>query len=111
MKRKTLTLDDNPFDQFKAQSKTTTKVDKEAIEKVAEKQGFTKREPDNKKKMSVYKEQFNARCREGINDLSSDILYFQKIKKQELLEEALLAYLEKNKLDNLIAKYQAIISR
>lgn len=111
MKRKTLTLDSSPFDQFKNTKsvKTTSESEKQAIEEVAKQQGFTKREPDVNKKEPVYVEQFNARCRKGINDLASDILYLQKIKKQELLEGALLAYLEKHGFDRLIAKYQNII--
>lgn len=112
MKRRTLTLDSNPFDQFKNPKsvKTTSESEKQAIEEVAKQQGFTKREPDINKKTPVYVEQFNARCRKGINDLASDILYLQKIKKQELLEDALLAYLEKHGIDSLLAKYQAIKS-
>ena len=102
MKRKKLRLEN--IDENKSKN-----VDKKVVEKIAEQQSFTKREFD--KKRSIYQEQFNARCRKGINDLAFDIIYLKKIKKQELLEQALLAYLEKNNLNDLIAKYHNIIPK
>ena len=108
MDRKTLKIDDvsATFNQFS--TKKSSKIDKSAIEKISEDQGFTKREVDSKKK-SAYSEQFNARCKKGMNDLTSDILYHKKIKKQVFLELAIKAYLEKESLDILLSKYQAII--
>jgi len=108
MDRKSLKIDDQSttFNQFT--TKKSSKIDKSAIEQLSEDHGFTKREIDAKKKSS-YSEQFNARCKKGMNDLTADILYNKKIKKQEFLELAIKAYLEKENLDSLLLKYQAII--
>ena len=117
MQRKKLKLDsDNFFDKYKDDAVITNKkdhkLDKQKIEKIAEEQGFTKREQEQKNK-SNYTEQFNVKCKEGFSDLITDILYQQKeskLKKQELLEESMLAYLEKNNFKELLEKYKLLFS-
>jgi len=116
MERKKLKLDsDNVFDKYKNENinkSTKISVDKQKIEKVAIEQGFTKREQE-KKSRSNYTEQFNVKCKEGVNELIIDILYEQKknkLKKQELLEDALFAYLEKNNFKDLLEKYKLLFS-
>jgi hypothetical protein len=118
MERKKLKLEDsnNVFDKYKnnvdSVSKKDSKADIKKIEEIAKIQGFTKREHDQKNK-SNYTEQFNVKCKEGLGDLITDILYQQKdakLKKQELLEESILAYLEKNNFKELVEKYKLLFS-
>lgn len=114
MERKKLKLDSDVFDQFKTDTKKDKKqsINKKELEKVAEQQGFTKREQESKSKSS-YTKQFNVKCKEGMEDLVTDILYQKredKLLKQELLENALFAYLEKNGLVDLIDKYENLFS-
>ncbi len=79
------------------------------INKIAEKNGFTKRESVVKKRL--YTDQFNVRCRAGVNDLIDDMVYVMKVRKQQLLESAILALLEREGLTPLIKKYKTIIAR
>lgn len=115
MERKKLELDNAIFDQFKTDDTKKIKkenLDKKKIEEIAKQQGFTKREQELKSK-SEYTKQFNVKCKDEMNDLVTDILYHQKdskLKKQELLEEAMLAYLEKNNLLDLVDKYKMLFS-
>ena len=114
MERKKLQINENPFDSFKSSSSDPTEkkvADKEVIEAVANQYGFTKREPNSKPdKKNIYVEQFNVRCRNGMNELVADIMYMKKLKKQELLELALKAYLVENKLETLNEKLTIILN-
>lgn len=112
MKRKSLKLADDVFQAFKnnvnTETSNTSDDEKKLIEEIAKKQGFTKREPEIRSQ-SQYTEQFNVRCKSGLNELANDIQYLCKIKKQVLLEQAILAFLEKEGVDSLLAKYHDII--
>ncbi len=112
MNRQSLTLKNkDEFSQFspKSEDEGGGYVKQEDIQEFAEKQGFTAREGSEKLKKTPYTKQFSTRCREGMEDLILDIVYRKKIKRQNLFELSILAYLEKNNFQDLIEKYKGIL--
>ncbi len=112
MSRDSLTLDDSPFKQFEKNKSDNIRKKEEMpiIEKSAEKHGFTKRE--YKSNGELYSHQFNSRCSSVLSEIINDIAYRQRLKKQDILELAILAFLEQNGLEDLLEKFNKnIINR
>jgi hypothetical protein len=92
--------------QFQPAPKITSKL-KKSLEREGEKNGFVSREP-RRHRRSPYTAQFGGKCRENMKIL------FQKIGEQldchdtVTLELAILALLEKEKLDDLKYEYDKI---
>lgn len=96
--------------------KTNHKQQKELaakLTKAGEQHGFVSREAKpvtkRRRKVSPYTAQFGGKCRPGMKEL------FQKIGDElhcydtETLEEAILALIEKNKLNSLKTEYEALV--
>tara|TARA_B100001996_G_C18562365_1_gene555095 strand:- start:260 stop:586 length:327 start_codon:yes stop_codon:yes gene_type:complete len=104
MSREPLSLDSAPNTLRNLSSKSAQDKEVQQIEGAAKQHGFTPRE--YKSNSDIYTHQFNSRCRAVIKDIVADIAYHARMKKQDILDLAILAFLEKYNMKDLIDKYQ-----
>lgn len=112
--RETKSFDDDHIDLEELAGRTKKKQDDVAIvTAIAQKSNFSSR-GDNKKKgrkRSPYVIQKNIKMRIGMPELLADITsYIRSDSDQETLERAILALLEKEKLDDIKVEYNKLIA-
>ncbi len=89
-------------------------IDLKVLEKVAEESGFVSRKNKNqrrRKPQSPYTNQLNVKCRVGIKELFQDIGAELAIHDHTAFEEALVALMEKYKFEELLDRYNEIITK
>ncbi|WP_299497350.1 hypothetical protein [uncultured Shewanella sp.] len=93
------------------------KVSKSNIKKVSEDLGFVSREPSKtiknrrKNKASPYTTQKNFKVRSGVKELLDEIGIALDTTDYCILEDAILALIEKEGLDHIKSKYETIITK
>lgn len=60
--------------------------------------GFTTTHTKSVKKQEI--EQLNFKCIKGMSEVIREIVYHQKIKKKDLIVDAISAYIQQNKLES-----------
>jgi len=115
-KRVQLSLDDDEIElEELIDSRQSFKTSPEQTKRLAEasqKHGFTSREPTKKRrKVSPYTAQFGGKCREGMKQLFQEIGDRMKTYDTETLELAILALIEKEKLNDLKKAYNNILTK
>lgn len=84
------------------------RVGAEEIRRAALGQGFAS---DGRRRRSLHTATVAFKVRPGIPDLLEDICYLRRLKKQELFEEMLAAWLDAADTPELAAKYRRITGR
>ncbi len=95
---------------------SSTKTDiqlQKALTKEGAKLGFTSRQPTRKftRRRSPYTEQCNLKMRSGMRDIFQEIGDRLEMFDQETLERAILALVEKEGFDDLLAEYENVIQQ
>lgn len=94
--RETLNLDDTiDLEELTGITSKPQYLDKAQIDKIAEKTGFTSRQPRPRRSRTKYKAQLNIKVREGIRPLFQEISSYLETFDNETFELALLALIEK----------------
>ena len=107
--RATLQLDD-----FKPKAKERAgekeKADQKVIEKVAEQSGFVSREPKRKRrrKISPYTDQLGIKVRPQMKEIFQTIGERMEVYDHTTFENALLALLEKEGMQDLVEEFKTI---
>ena len=95
---------DSPLDS-PPENPPEARVGAEEIRRVALGQGFAS---DGRRRRSLHTATVAFKVRPGIPDLLEDICYLRRLKKQELFEEMLAAWLDAADTPELAAKYRRI---
>ena len=102
-------LDISEFLPVKKERNKDTEI--KTIEKVAEQSGFVSRKNKiqrRRKPQKKIKNQLNLKCRDGIKELFQDIGAQLDVHDHTTFEQALLALIEKNSLNDLLQRYKEI---
>lgn len=108
--------DDLDLSDFQPRAKETKdKPDQKLVEEAAEESGFPSRDPNKKqrrrRKPSPYIDQLNIRCRAGMKDIFQDLGEYLDVRDHTTFEKAIKALIEKEGLNDLMSKYDEIITR
>jgi hypothetical protein len=93
--------------------KKLTADQQQLIKREAQKTGFVSREPRKmgRRRTSPYNAQFGGKCRDGMKQLFQEIGKCLDCQDTVTLELAILALIEKERLDDLKPKYEKLIYR
>lgn len=86
-----------------------TQIDPKRIEQAALDHGFATDGGGRRRRRSVHTDTIAVKVRPGMRDLIEDMCYFRRLKKQELFEAMVHAWLQTEDMPELRDKYHTII--